>query len=85
MSLTEVGNAQPREPDDRDAAEHRRAVGPAELALLDSQSGPFAARLLTVRPVGRFSRVSEDVAQERRVSVKVRGAGDGQGQQAGSE
>ena len=28
----------------------------------------------------RFSRVSEDVAQERRVSVKVRGAGDGQGQ-----
>ena len=38
--------------DDRASAEHRRAVGPAELALLDSQSGPFAARLLTVRPVG---------------------------------
>ena len=26
--------------DDRAFAEHRRAVGPAELALLDSQSGP---------------------------------------------
>ena len=37
--------------DDCGLAEHRRAVGPAELALLDSQSGPFAARLLTVRPV----------------------------------
>ena len=37
--------------DDRASAEHRRTVGHAELALLDSQSGPFAARLLTVRPV----------------------------------
>ena len=26
------------------------SVGPAELTLLDSQSGPFAARILTVRP-----------------------------------
>ena len=31
-------------------AEHRHSIGPAELALLDSQSGPFAARVLTVRP-----------------------------------
>ena len=36
--------------DDFALAEHRRSVGPAELALLDSQSGPFAARILTVRP-----------------------------------
>ena len=36
--------------DDFALAEHRRSVGPAELALLDSQSGPFAARILTVHP-----------------------------------
>ena len=32
--------------DDFALAEQRRSVGPAELELLDSQSGPFAARLL---------------------------------------
>ena len=36
--------------DDVAIAEHRHSVGPAELALLDSQSGSFAARVLTVRP-----------------------------------
>ena len=36
--------------DDVALAEHRHSVGPAELALLDSQWGPFAARVLTVRP-----------------------------------
>ena len=36
--------------DDFALAEHRRSVGPAELALLDSQSGLFAARILTVHP-----------------------------------
>ena len=39
--------------DDFALAEHRRSVGAAELALLDSQSGPFAARILTVRPTVR--------------------------------
>ena len=37
--------------DDVAIAEHRHSVGPAELALLDSQSGSFAARVLTVRPI----------------------------------
>ena len=36
--------------DDFDLAEPRRSVGAAELTLLDSQSGAFAARVLTVRP-----------------------------------
>ena len=36
--------------DDDALAEHRHSVGTAELALLDSQSGPFATRVLTVRP-----------------------------------
>ena len=38
--------------DDLAVSEHRNGVGPAELALLDSQSGPFAARALTVHPTG---------------------------------
>ena len=36
--------------DDFALAEHRRSAGPADLALLDSPSGPSAARVLTVRP-----------------------------------
>ena len=43
--------ARPATPDldDLAVAEHRHRVGLAELAQLDSQSGPFAARVLRLK------------------------------------